>query len=254
MQSTSPPIAAVEATTTVLDRGVSEALSIVIPVYNEESIILDVVTRLSRALSTLSLKAELIVCENGSTDVTRPLLELLVERCKNVRVLAIAKASYGAALREGILEATGEFVIIFNADLWSMKFLTDSLVMLKAGCDVVVGSKRLDASLDRRPLIRRLITATFNTFLNIAFGFKGTDTHGMKALRRSSVLAQLRACVTHREVFDTELMLRLQRAGKIIRELPTEVRDERPARLSLLRRVPSTVRDLARISKSLNNE
>ena len=49
---------------------------------------------------------------------------------------------------------------------------------------VEVGSKVAPGSRDERPLARRLITRVFNGFLRIALGFKGSDTHGVKAFRR----------------------------------------------------------------------
>lgn len=227
------------------------AVSVVLPVYNEETIIRDVVTMLLHEFETFPFQTELVVCENGSTDLTRQILEIVVQQSNNVTLCTIDEPSYGRALKTGIDVAQGELVVLFNADLWCMRFFVDSVLLLRSGYDVVIGSKRLVPGRDARPVVRRLLTAAFSRFLKLAFGFRGTDTHGMKALRRSSVLTALRGCVTEREVFDTELVLRLQRAGARICELPVAVNDSRPARLSLLRRVPSTALDLWRIWKSL---
>lgn len=232
---------------------VGVAVSVVIPVYNEETIIHDVVVRLLGRLKDFSFRTEVILCENGSTDLTRQILEIVLRKFDATRLVTIDEPSYGRAIKTGIESARGDLVVIFNADLWSMRFFVDAVLLLQSGYDVVVGSKRLIGSLDHRPRLRRLITIGFNTFLKVVFGFRGTDTHGMKALRRSSVLSALESCVTDKEVFDTELILRLQRAEVKMCEIPTEVHDHRPARLSLVRRVPSTVRDLYRIWKGLRS-
>jgi hypothetical protein len=229
------------------------AVSVVIPVYNEETIIRDVVTVLSRELTVFPFKTEVLIVENGSTDITRQILEIIIGQYANARLVSTEEPSYGKALKRGIELAAGDLVVVFNADLWSMRFFVDALLLLQGGYDAVVGSKRLVASLDHRPWIRRLITLAFNSFLRIVFGFAGTDTHGMKALRRSSILRALKSCVTDREVFDTELMLRLQKSRARICEIPTEVQDSRPARLSLLRRVPATLVDLCRIWRDLGS-
>lgn len=226
-------------------------VSVVIPVYNEETIIRDLVTLLLREFEGFPFTSELILCENGSTDLTREILHIVTAQYSNVRLVTIDEPSYGRALKTGISLAQSEMIVVFNADLWCMRFFVDALMLLQSGYDIVVGSKRLVPYLDHRRTARKAITYAFNVFLRYAFGFRGTDTHGMKALRRSSALHALELCVTDHEVFDTELLLRMQREGRQICELPVEVRDQRPARLSLLRRVPGTVRDLCRIWISL---
>jgi len=226
-------------------------ISIVIPVYNENELIEPVVKSLLRETNRLPFNAELILCENGSTDGTRETLKDLLVRYPQVRLETLDHASYGSALKCGIAAATNDVVIVFNADLWCTRFLNDSVSLLESGFDMVIGSKRLDPGLDSRPPLRRLITYAFNRFLKHVLNFEGTDTHGMKAFRKSTAETSLQACQTEREVFDTELVLRLQKTGARITELPVAVADQRPARLSLLRRVPSTVVDLWKIWKSL---
>jgi len=234
-----------------LDAAKPVAISIVIPIYNENELIGPVVASLLRETSRLPFDVELILCENGSTDGTRETLASLLERHPQVRLESLERASYGSALKAGIGAATSDLIIIFNADLWCMQFLNDSVSLLQDDYDMVIGSKRLNPELDSRPALRKFITYAFNRFLKLVLAFEGTDTHGMKAFRKSAAEAPLRACLTEREVFDTELVLRFQKARGRICELPVAVVDQRPARLSLLKRVPSTVIDLWKIWKSL---
>ena len=227
------------------------AATIVIPLHNEEGLLSTLVTRLVDEFGRFRIESEFLLCENGSRDRTQEIARALSLKHDNVRVVTLAKASYGAAVREGILRAAADHVIIFNADLWSCAFFSESFRMLKSGCDMVIGSKRLVPANDRRPAIRRFITFGFNVFLKAVFGLRASDTHGMKALRRSSLLPIIEKCRTQNEVFDTEVVLRAQRAGLRIEELPVVVHDLRPARLALLRRVPSTFRDLITIAHTL---
>jgi len=138
-----------------------------------------------------------------------------------------------------------------SAELWDAQFFQRAVELLADGVDLVVGSKRLPESLDERPRIRRTITAWFNGLLRFAFGYSGTDTHGIKALRRSVLMPILDKCCTDGEIFDTEFVLRAQRAGLTRRELPVNIRDTRPPRLSLLRRVPGTLVDLIRLKAAI---
>ncbi len=230
---------------------VGYAVSVVIPLYNEEEIVGNLVTQFIEKFGSFPFKTEFLLCENGSQDKTREIAERLASEHFNVRLEAIKEASYGLALMRGIRRANADVVVIFNADLWCKRFFVDSVLLLETGYDLVVGSKRLNPRLDKRPWMRRFITAAFNVFLKHVFGFNGTDTHGMKALRRSTILPIVEKCLTAKEVFDTELILKAQCANLNIKEIAIEVCDVRPARLSLLRRVPSTLRDLWTIHRSL---
>ncbi|MHB1798582.1 MAG: glycosyltransferase family 2 protein [Vulcanimicrobiaceae bacterium] len=232
--------------------GCEFAASIVIPLYNEASILSDLVPRLIEEFSEFPFLTEFLLCENGSQDMTREIASRFAEEHANVRMLTIDSPSYGAAIRAGIEAAQADLVVIFNADLWCKHFFFEAVLLLQAGYDMVIGSKCLISSNDQRPAVRRWITWSFNVFLKFVFGFRGTDTHGMKALRRSKCLPVMRRCYTSKEVFDTELVLKAQRANLRMCEVPTEVHDTRPARLSILRRIPSTIRDLIVIRRTVN--
>jgi glycosyltransferase involved in cell wall biosynthesis len=115
-------------------------LSVVMPVYNERATLRQVVDRV--------LAVELICVDDGSQDGSREILVELGERHPQIRVLLQPKnAGKGAALRRGIAEATGDFVIIQDADLEydpaEYPLLLGPLTQDKA--DVVYGSRFLGA-------------------------------------------------------------------------------------------------------------
>ena len=112
---------------------------------------------------------------------------------------------------------------------------------------MVVCSKRAPGARDRRPLIRRMITAVYNIILKILFGFRGTDTHGMKSFRRDRVLEIVQECKTEKDILATEMVLRMERAGLFMCEIPVEIDERRPPSINLLKRVPSTIRNLIRL-------
>lgn len=218
-------------------------LSIVIPIHNEEVLLESLVKGISSGLAEFGEDYEIILCENGSTDSTLSLAQRLAADYPGLVVLSSPQASYGAAIRRGILHSRGERIIVFNADLWDMGFLRAAYDLL-GRYDIVIASKRHHDSHDQRPFNRRLITWGFNRVLRVMFGFTGTDTHGMKALRRVSVAPIARRCITDREIFDTELVLRAQQAGLTMTELPAVVEETRPSRYSTFARVPRTLKDL----------
>ncbi|HEY6317052.1 MAG TPA: glycosyltransferase family 2 protein, partial [Acidimicrobiia bacterium] len=116
---------------------------------------------------------------------------------------------------------------------------------------IVVGSKRAPDARDERSWPRRFVTGVFAAVLRVGFGLRVSDTHGMKALDRERVLALAEACRSDGELFDTELILRAERAGLGVVELPVTVAERRPSRTSITRRSLRTLAGLARLRLAL---
>ena len=228
------------------------ALSIVIPVYNEARIVGTAVPELARRLEEVGLSDhELILAENGSTDGTIRAIEALAARYPRLRFLHEEQPNYGRALKRGILEARGKIVICDEIDLCDLEFYLRALPLLADStgtADLVVGSKAMLGSNDQRPLLRRAATRTITALLRVATGFKGTDTHGLKAFRREPMLEVTRACVVERDLFASELVIRAARMGRKIIEIPIALAEKRPPSVQLLRRVPRVLKGLVQLA------
>ncbi len=225
--------------------------SVIVPVYNEAGIVDDAITRMMRSLEGLGGDFEMLVCENGSTDNTATLVGRLQQQDPRIRLERLPEPDYGGAMRHGIAACRHDHVVIFNIDLWSAEFTRQALEELDR-FDVVVGSKVMAGAGDRRPVFRRFITRAFNRLLHAVFGFRGTDTHGIKAFRRSAIARVLDRCVTSRSIFDTELVIRAERAGLRIREIPVEVREIRqPSYWAVFRRLPEVTWNLLKLAVAL---
>ena len=218
-------------------------VSILIPIYNEEEILEESVRDIIQGADPLGISYELVLCENGSKDRTVEIGERLCEELPQLRLLRCPLPDYGEALIMGIREARGTNIVCFEIDFYDVPFIEMAHVLLKK-YDAVIGSKRAVGSRDRRPFIRRFITWGFNTFLRIFFGFTGTDTHGIKAFRAEPVRPLVEACRTRRDIFTTELVIRIERAGLWRCEVPLEIEERRPAPINIMRRVPSTLKNL----------
>jgi glycosyltransferase involved in cell wall biosynthesis len=230
----------------------NSAFSVVVPVHNEGPLLADAIARMVTELRRIERPFEIVVCENGSTDDTAAILRDVADLYPEVVIEQLAVGDYGLALKHSIGAARRDAVVIYNIDFWSAPFARTALEQLQT-CDLVLGSKVMGGAADARPLIRRLITRLFNMFLRHAFGFRGTDTHGMKALRRRPVLPLVGACVTNGWVFDTELVLRIERAGLRIREVPVDTREIRQPPLSaIVRRFPPVLLALVKLARALH--
>ncbi len=224
------------------------ALTVVIPVFDEEGIVATACAELMAALDARGWDYELLLSENGSRDRTPEILGELARRFPRLRHLHSDEPNYGLALRRGILEARGRWVVADEIDICDPTFYDRALPLLERGeADMVVGSKRARGSVDGRPAYRRLATWVHNSTLKVVLGFQGTDTHGVKAFSRESIAPVAARCVVDRDVFASELVLRAGLEGKRVVEIPIALHEKRPPSVALLRRVPNVLRQVARL-------
>ncbi|MCA9515422.1 MAG: glycosyltransferase family 2 protein [Myxococcales bacterium] len=225
--------------------------SIVIPVYNEEGLlqtaIHDLIVRLREALPELAY--EIVITENGSTDKTLEIAYALERDHAQVRVLHSPEPNYGRALRRGILEARGTYVLCDEIDICDVSFQTRALDLLQADqADMVVGSKAHKDAQDKRPFMRRAGTTVINGLLRLALDFRGTDTHGLKAFHRERLLPVVSRCIVDKDLFASEFVIRAERDAYRVVEVPIVIVEKRPPSINLAKRVPRVLKDLARLT------
>lgn len=224
-------------------------ISVVIPVYNEEGIlsasVSDLMYKLEQSQKLDLSEFEIILSANGCKDRTVEIANELIQRFPRVRLLQSDEPNYGKALRQGIEAAKGDFVICDEIDLCDVDFYERALYRLREeGYDMVVGSKRLERSFDKRPPFRRFASSVVTWMLWLATGFEGTDTHGLKAFNRKRLLEAVRACVVDRDMFASEFVIRAGRMGFRVTEIPLEVIEKRAPSINLTKRVPRVLRQM----------
>jgi glycosyltransferase involved in cell wall biosynthesis len=222
------------------------------PAYNEA----DYLEAAVREVAASPDVDEVVVVENGSTDGTAELARRLAAEVPGVQASSFGRPDYGAALRAGFLAATGDIVVNFDVDYYDLDFLRAAVAQLAApdGPAIVVGSKRAPGARDERPLLRRLITSAFSLALRRGLGLQVSDTHGMKGVARERLLPIVEQCRFGTDLFDTELVLRAERAGLPVAEIPVAVIESRPSRTSIVRRGLRTVSGLVRLRAALRRD
>lgn len=163
-------------------------LSVVIPAYNEEKTIESVLKAL---LAAPLPKLEIIVVDDGSSDDTRKILKIIEKKYIDTLIFREVNGGKGAALRDGIAKATGDFVVIQDADLeYDPQDLPAVLEPLLDGkADVVYGSRFMGSAAHRvvyfwHYLANKYLTTLSNIFNNLNLSDMET---GYKMFRRELI-------------------------------------------------------------------
>jgi glycosyltransferase involved in cell wall biosynthesis len=168
---------------------VNRVFSIVIPAYNEEQAVVDILRRSLAAVPRLKEargleEVEVLLVSDGSSDRT----EELARAVTGVKVIAYPdNRGYGAAIKTGFEAARGDWLGFLDADgTCDPEFFAELLRLAQDGADVALGSRMHPGS--RMPAVRRLGNWLFRTLLNLIAGGGVTDTaSGMRVLRRPAL-------------------------------------------------------------------
>jgi glycosyltransferase involved in cell wall biosynthesis len=227
-------------------------ISIVIPIYNEQGILHSAVVDLRERLSHLGWDYEILLAENGSRDRTIQIAQALHIKYPEVRYLSVGEPNYGKALREGIRQARGELVLCDEIDLCDTDFHQTAVKLLDADAyDMVIGSKLIAGAADERPWARHAASLVYTSLLRGLLGFRGTDTHGLKAFRKARLMEHVDACLVEKDVFASEFVIRAYRADLRVHEVPVEVIEKRPPSINLLKRVPNVLKSVAKLTYAI---
>ena len=115
------------------------------PAHNEAALLDATVGEILRGLRARGLAFEVLVVENGSTDATRTLATDLAAREPEVVAHTRPVADYGEAIRDGILTAQGDAVVLFDVDYYDLEFLDRALARLDDGRDRARDRGRVEA-------------------------------------------------------------------------------------------------------------
>ena len=180
-------------------------VSVVLPAFNEASIVSASLRRLTEFLSTPGAGPwtswEILLVDDGSLDGTAEVARRACPDPDRLRIIGhAANQGKGAAVRSGLLSAAGEIAIVTDVDL--SYGLADMALMARAlmpapaggGYDMVTGDRRHpDARLDLalsalgHVMRRQMISAAFNLAARLAYGFAWRDTQcGLKGFRRDA--------------------------------------------------------------------
>ena len=194
-----------------------EKLSIIIPVYNEENTIHQVLEVVHGIVLQENVEKEIIVVNDASKD--NSLRE--IERFKNaghpIRIIdKPVNEGKGAAIHTGIQYATGDYTIIQDADLELNPEEINLVIapVLSGEADVVYGSRFLQGKVKTQGLLSRWANWFLTKLSNVVFGIKITDMETCYKLVPTDVFKSLKL-VEKRFGFEPEITAKLAKVKKL---------------------------------------
>ena len=207
------------------DKLLLPSITIVIPAYNEGARLGRTLERILAFVHQEAWGAEIIVVNDGSTDRTAELVQAYARENPSVRLLSNpGNRGKGYSVRNGMLHATGEFILFTDADLSSPIEEAPKLFQaLENGADVAIGSRwvRPELQTQRQSVTRQILGRVFNGFLRLFLALKFSDTQcGFKALRQPCAKAIFPRQKIEGWGFDPEILFLAQKMGFTIAEVP----------------------------------
>ena len=212
--------------------GFGGLISVVIPAFNEASLVRRCLRETVATLEALECRYEVILVDDGSDDQTLDVAREAADGMKGVRVIGHeVNVGKGSALMRGALSARGELVLFVDADLEvhprQLEILYGALV--REDADVVIGSKLHPDSRVEVPRGRRLLTVGYYLLVRALFRLPVHDTQtGLKLFRRQVLLRVMPLLLVKRFAADLEVLVNVHRLGYKIVEAPVVVTRARP--------------------------
>ena len=230
-------------------------ISLVVPMYNESSIIADTAKALDRYMSeNFGNDYEIIFANDGSRDNCADIVKDL--NLPNTRVVGYEKnQGKGCAVRHGVLASLGDTVLFTDADLaYGLDVIGKGAEVLGRGeYPVLVASRsKHPEGYEGYTPIRKLASKTYLKVLNLFGGIKVSDAQcGFKGFSGEIGRKIFSHCETNNFAFDLEFILIAQKMGLKIYELPAKIVNHRESKVNLIKDATRMVKEIFKIKKRI---
>jgi len=231
-------------------------VSLVIPMYNESSIVNDALKTYSTYMEKTFEDWELIFVDDGSKDGCGDVIKEASEKDERIRLEGYeVNRGKGYAVKTGVLASKGDLVIFTDCDNAYGEETIGRAVeqMTSTGTDMLIGSRNLtNDGYKEYTFIRRLASKAYIKIICIFAGFKLSDSQcGFKGFKGEVGRKLFKYSEVERFAFDLEIILLAQKAGYSISEMPVKVINHRESKVSLARDAIKVLSDLRKMKKRI---
>ena len=222
-------------------------ITVIIPMYNEEDIVGSTVKTLDAGLAKHfeAGEYEMIFVSDGSKDNCRSLALALSESYPALRVLGYENnQGKGYAVRTGMLEAKGDFVLFTDCDLaYGVEVIYDFYKKFKEGnCDIVIG-------------LRKVMSKVYLKFICLMAGFDLSDSQcGIKGFSNSAAKAIFSQCKASGFEFDLEAIMIGEKMKYSIAEYPVRIINHRASKIHPVKDSLKMIKQVRNIKKRVKKQ
>ena len=236
-----------------------KTVSVIIPMYNEEASCAErIALLLSEMGKMFGSGFEVIVSNDGSTDRTKEIIESLLPRCKNLRLVSYDdNRGKGSAVREGILASSGDIVFYTDCDLAYGTEIIGVMAkeLMQSDADAVIGSRNIsEDGYEGYTLLRKIASKTYIKLICAAAGFCHSDSQcGIKCFVGEKARRVFSLCRINGFAFDLEALMISEHFGYKITEQAVKIinHSESTSKVHLVRDTFRMLRDISVIKKRI---
>ena len=234
-------------------------ISLIIPMYNEISIVCEAAKTFSGYMAENFEDWELIFVDDGSSDGCG---EAFAQQFLSERVKLISykpNRGKGYAVRQGMLAAEGDIIVFTDCD---NAYGTDVIAEIykrfsESDADIIIGSRNMDKSgYEGYTFIRRLASKTYIKFINVIAGFgkyRLSDSQcGFKGFRRDAAKKIFANCEIDRFAFDLEAIMIGGKCGCKFGQMPVKIINHRESKVNVVKDAFRMMRDVAKMKKRIS--
>lgn len=228
-------------------------VQIVVPVLNEAATLHARITKLQQYLAQhVPYRHYITIADNGSQDGTRAIARQLAVQHSNVHYVSLTERGRGRALRHVWQASRADIISYMDVDLSTSldDFMPMITPLITGEAGVAIGSRLAKGARTMRGLKREFISRCYNEIIKLTSGTTFRDAQcGFKALRRD-VAQQLLPRVKDNEwFFDTELLIKAERAGVPIHQQPVTWVEDTDSRVKIVKTALDDLKGLHRVNK-----
>ncbi len=228
------------------------SLDVVIPVYNEEKVLEESISRLNMFLRKNLMRYEwsIVIADNASTDRTQEIAGRIAGKYSRVSYIRLKKKGRGRALRKAWTQSRADFVAYMDVDLSTELNALPKLLdgMRAKGCHVATATRLTKKSRTKRSLFREVLSRGYNLVVKTILWVKYSDAQcGFKAATRKAVNDLVPLVKDNNWFFDTELLTLAEKKGYGIYELPVKWVEHGDSKVDIGKTVYEYIRDVMRL-------
>ena len=235
-------------------------MTVIIPMYNESSVIRDTANTLSSYMEHNFENYEIIFFDDGSKDDCADIVNSMELPC--VRVLSYddgKNRGKGGAIRHAMLAANGDIVMFTDADL---AYGTDvikrvyDIMSENENTDVLLGSRNISKDgYDGYTAIRKIMSKVYIKVLGLVGGFRLSDSQcGCKAFKGECAKEIFKRCEVNGFSFDFEAILWAQMLDMKIDEMPVKIINHRESKINIIKDSFKMLKDVRNIRKRVKKQ